>query len=69
MGANMAANLLKAGHELVVHDKNAEAVHRLQVLGATSAASPAEVATVPGTRMTSRTSNRACFMNIAANHA
>lgn len=44
MGHGMAANLLKAGHPLVVHDLSQEAVAALVARGATRAASVAEVA-------------------------
>ena len=44
MGAPMAANILRKGHALTVHDLSAEAVIRLTGLGAASAASPADVA-------------------------
>ena len=45
MGAPMALNLLKAGHQLQVFDLVASAVAELVQAGATSAASPREVAT------------------------
>jgi 3-hydroxyisobutyrate dehydrogenase-like beta-hydroxyacid dehydrogenase len=41
MGAPMAANLLKAGHRLFVHDLSAEAVAELVALGAEAAGSAA----------------------------
>lgn len=44
MGAPMAANLLKAGHEVVVFDLVATALERLRALGADSAPSPAALA-------------------------
>lgn len=44
MGKPMAKNLLTAGHELVVLDRNDDAVAELGALGATSAATPREVA-------------------------
>lgn len=43
MGAPMAANILKGGHELTVFDTNAEAVARLVQAGAKAAASAREV--------------------------
>ena len=43
MGAPMAANILKGGHELTVYDRSAEAVARLVLAGATAAANPREV--------------------------
>ena len=43
MGAPMAANILKGGHELTVYDRSAEAVARLVRAGAKAAASPREV--------------------------
>lgn len=44
MGAGMAANLVRAGYPVVVHDASAAAVARLAEAGATAAASPADVA-------------------------
>lgn len=44
MGRGMAANLLKAGHELIVYNRTAERMRPLLERGATAAASPAEVA-------------------------
>lgn len=44
MGKPMSKNLIKAGHELVVMDRNLAAVEELVALGAVSAASPKEVA-------------------------
>ena len=44
MGAPMAANVLKKGHELTVFDIDAAAVGRLVQKGATAASSPAGVA-------------------------
>ncbi len=44
MGAAMARNLLKAGHELVVHNRSRAIVAALVSEGATAANSPAEVA-------------------------
>jgi 3-hydroxyisobutyrate dehydrogenase-like beta-hydroxyacid dehydrogenase len=44
MGSPMAARLLDAGHELVVHDVQREATTPLAARGATVASSPAEVA-------------------------
>jgi 3-hydroxyisobutyrate dehydrogenase-like beta-hydroxyacid dehydrogenase len=46
MGAPMALNLLKHGFALVVHDLEAAKVERLRGLGASAAASGAEVAAV-----------------------
>lgn len=43
MGAPMAANIVKGGHELTVYDTNPEAVARLVSAGAKAAASPREV--------------------------
>ncbi|MBP0595240.1 3-hydroxyisobutyrate dehydrogenase [Paraburkholderia sp. LEh10] len=45
MGAPMAQNLLKAGHELTVFDLNTEAVQSLVAAGANSAPSPKAAAT------------------------
>lgn len=44
MGKPMAKNLLKAGHELVVRDFNADAVKELVQAGAQEAESGAEIA-------------------------
>ena len=44
MGAPMAQNLLKGGHRLIVSDTQPAAVARLVALGATTAASPKELA-------------------------
>jgi len=44
MGAPMALNLRKVGHELVVFDIEKEAMHKLLTAGASAAASPGEAA-------------------------
>lgn len=44
MGASMARNLMKAGHELVVHNRSQGIVQELVAEGATPASSPKEVA-------------------------
>lgn len=44
MGGGMARNIVKKGHSLVVCDLNAEAVAGLTGLGATAAATPAQLA-------------------------
>ncbi|MCE2490747.1 MAG: NAD-binding protein [Anaerolineae bacterium] len=44
MGAAMARNLMKAGHELVVHNRSRVIVDALAAEGAVAARSPAEVA-------------------------
>jgi 3-hydroxyisobutyrate dehydrogenase len=44
MGAPMARNLLKAGHQLVVYDVVKEAVEKIAAAGATASASPSAVA-------------------------
>jgi 2-hydroxy-3-oxopropionate reductase len=44
MGKPMARNLMKAGHQLVVHNRSRGAVDELAAAGATSATSPADVA-------------------------
>jgi len=44
MGAPMARNLMKAGHELVVHNRSQKIVQQLASEGATPAHSPKEVA-------------------------
>ncbi|MBK8028746.1 MAG: NAD-binding protein [Chloroflexi bacterium] len=44
MGASIARNLMKAGHELVVHNRSRQIVDQLVSEGATAASSPKEVA-------------------------
>ena len=44
MGAAIARNLMKAGHELVVHNRSRAIVDELAKEGATPASSPREVA-------------------------
>jgi 3-hydroxyisobutyrate dehydrogenase/2-hydroxy-3-oxopropionate reductase len=44
MGFPMAANLIKAGHSVTVHNRSRGPVGRLVALGATAASSPAEAA-------------------------
>jgi 3-hydroxyisobutyrate dehydrogenase-like beta-hydroxyacid dehydrogenase len=44
MGGGMARNIVKKGHPLVVCDLNAEALASLTALGATAAATPAQLA-------------------------
>ena len=44
MGASMARNLMKAGHELVVHNRSQGIVKELAKEGATPASSPRKVA-------------------------
>jgi len=44
MGSRMAANLRRAGHTVVVHNRTREKAEQLLSLGATWAASPADVA-------------------------
>ena len=43
-GGHLAASLIRAGHEVVVHDRNMELATRLVAMGATSTATPAELA-------------------------
>lgn len=43
MGANMVRRLMKAGHQCVVYDRNADAVKALAAEGATGATSPADL--------------------------
>lgn len=49
MGSRMAHCLLNSGHSLLVYDKDEKAVAKLVDLGASRAASPADVAGVAGT--------------------
>lgn len=44
MGASIARNLMKAGHELVIHNRSQGIVHQLVSEGAKAASSPKEVA-------------------------
>ena len=44
MGSGMAHNLIKAGHELVVWNRTASKTNEFVAMGATAAASPAELA-------------------------
>lgn len=44
LGGHLAASLIRAGHELVVHDRDAALAERHRAMGATVADSPAEVA-------------------------
>ncbi|HWM45781.1 MAG TPA: NAD(P)-dependent oxidoreductase [Xanthobacteraceae bacterium] len=44
MGFHMVRRLIEAGHRLVVHDTSTEALARVEALGASRAASPADVA-------------------------
>jgi 3-hydroxyisobutyrate dehydrogenase len=53
MGGGMAANLLKAGFPLVVHDLRPEVVQDFVARGARSAATPAEVARAADVTLTS----------------
>jgi 3-hydroxyisobutyrate dehydrogenase-like beta-hydroxyacid dehydrogenase len=53
MGAPMARNLLRAGHEVVVHGRTAARVEPLTAAGARAAASPAAVAAVVDALVTS----------------
>ncbi len=52
MGKPMAANLMKAGFELLVLDSRKEPVEELIAMGASSAKTPAEVASAVGTIVT-----------------
>ena len=52
MGGGMAANLVKAGHALVVHDLDKAKVDRLVALGAVAGTSPAEIAAQTATTIT-----------------
>jgi len=44
LGGHLAASLIRAGHEVVVHDRDASLAERHRAMGATVAASPADVA-------------------------
>ena len=62
MGAPMARNLLRAGHDVTVHSRSQGPVQRLVEAGATAAATPAQlasraeviVAMLPGEQVTAR---------------
>lgn len=53
MGFNMAENLIRAGYQLVVYDKNVDAVDKLISMGARGVASPLELGTYPGNSINS----------------
>jgi len=44
MGGHMASNLMKAGHSVIVHDKDASSVDKLVAMGAKKADNPAAIA-------------------------
>ena len=44
LGGHLAASLIRAGHEVVVHDRDAGLAERHRAMGATVAATPAELA-------------------------
>jgi 3-hydroxyisobutyrate dehydrogenase-like beta-hydroxyacid dehydrogenase len=48
MGSGMASCLLRAGHSLLVYDRNPAAVGKLVEEGARAAGSPREIAETPG---------------------
>ncbi len=48
LGGHLAASLIRAGHELVVYDRDANLAERHRAMGATVAGSPAEVAAQAG---------------------
>lgn len=48
MGFNMAENLIRAGYQLVVYDKDLHAVDKLVDMGARGVGSPLELGTHPG---------------------
>jgi len=52
MGGHMAANLIKAGHSLIIHDKDSSAVKKMVAMGAKEAAYPAAVAMETSTIIT-----------------
>jgi len=52
LGANLAACLVRGGFEVVVYDRNPEAVERLVALGALAASSPADAAARTGNAIT-----------------
>ncbi|ODT06481.1 MAG: 3-hydroxyisobutyrate dehydrogenase [Mesorhizobium sp. SCN 65-20] len=52
LGANLAACLLRGGFEVVVFDRNPEAIERLVTLGAIAASSPADAAARAGNAIT-----------------
>lgn len=52
LGANLAACLLRGGFEVVVFDRNPEAIQRLVTMGAIAASSPANAAAGAGNSIT-----------------
>lgn len=52
LGANLATCLLRGGFEVVVYDRNREAIERLVALGAVAASSPADAAARAGNAIT-----------------
>ncbi|XP_065919980.1 3-hydroxyisobutyrate dehydrogenase, mitochondrial-like isoform X2 [Dysidea avara] len=44
MGGHMASNLIKAGHSVIIHDKDTSAVDKLVAMGAKKADNPAAIA-------------------------
>jgi 3-hydroxyisobutyrate dehydrogenase-like beta-hydroxyacid dehydrogenase len=52
LGGNLAASLLRAGFDVIVHDHDSAAVARLMAMGAVAAASPAEAARSAGNAIT-----------------
>jgi 3-hydroxyisobutyrate dehydrogenase-like beta-hydroxyacid dehydrogenase len=48
MGFNMAENLMRAGYQLVVYDKDLHAVDKLVNMGARGVSSPIELGAHPG---------------------
>lgn len=52
MGGGMAANIVKAGHDLIVHDIDRARVDALAAQGARAANSPAEIGAIAGRTVT-----------------
>ena len=52
MGGHMATNLIKAGHSLIIHDKDSSAVEKMVAMGAQKADTPAAVAMETSTIIT-----------------
>lgn len=62
MGSHMATNLMKAGHSLIIHDKDSSTVEKMVAMGAKEAANPAAVAMETSTIITMLPSRLVCLI-------